>query len=91
MPARNPMQSGSDNTLQWKLEFETQERWENPLMGWASRWAKSFCTSPCRSEGHTTHIPIPILPCPLGGCTTVFATPIFALTGWMAASWWWLA
>jgi NADH dehydrogenase (ubiquinone) Fe-S protein 4 len=35
-PAQHVMQSGSHNTLKWKLEFENQERWENPLMGWAS-------------------------------------------------------
>ena len=37
MPARNAMQSGTNATHSWNLEFETQERWENPLMGWASR------------------------------------------------------
>ena len=37
MPARNAMQSGTNATHQWNLEFETEERWENPLMGWASR------------------------------------------------------
>lgn len=37
VPARNTMQSGTDNIHHWKLEFETKERWENPLMGWASR------------------------------------------------------
>ena len=37
VPARNAMQSGTHKTLEWKLEFENQERWENPLMGWASR------------------------------------------------------
>ena len=30
------MQSGTNNTHNWKLEFETRERWENPLMGWSS-------------------------------------------------------
>lgn len=38
MPARNAMQSGTNATHTWNLEFETQERWENPLMGWASRY-----------------------------------------------------
>ncbi len=37
VPSRHAMQSGSANTNCWKIEFETQERWENPLMGWASR------------------------------------------------------
>ena len=37
MPSRNTMQSGSDNTNHWQVDFDTQERWENPLMGWASR------------------------------------------------------
>lgn len=35
-PARNAMQSGSNNTHHWKMAFETRERWENPLMGWTS-------------------------------------------------------
>ncbi|GFT91038.1 NADH dehydrogenase iron-sulfur protein 4, mitochondrial [Nephila pilipes] len=35
-PAKNPMQSGTFNTRKWKIEFETRERWENPLMGWSS-------------------------------------------------------
>lgn len=30
------MQSGVNNTKKWKMEFDTRERWENPLMGWAS-------------------------------------------------------
>ncbi|XP_061428496.1 NADH dehydrogenase [ubiquinone] iron-sulfur protein 4, mitochondrial-like [Lethenteron reissneri] len=36
VPARNAMQSGTNNTRKWKLEFDTRERWENPLMGWSS-------------------------------------------------------
>ncbi|XP_066568163.1 NADH dehydrogenase [ubiquinone] iron-sulfur protein 4, mitochondrial [Amia ocellicauda] len=36
VPARNAMQSGANNTRKWRLEFDTRERWENPLMGWAS-------------------------------------------------------
>ena len=36
-PARNAMQSGTHATRLWILDFDTQERWENPLMGWASR------------------------------------------------------
>ncbi|KAM4809065.1 NADH dehydrogenase [ubiquinone] iron-sulfur protein 4, mitochondrial [Rhinophrynus dorsalis] len=36
VPARNAMQSGVQNTKKWKMEFDTRERWENPLMGWAS-------------------------------------------------------
>ncbi|KAG8598901.1 hypothetical protein GDO81_002789 [Engystomops pustulosus] len=36
VPARNAMQSGVQNTKKWKLDFDTRERWENPLMGWAS-------------------------------------------------------
>lgn len=34
--ARNAMQSGTHNTKKWKIEWDTKERWENPLMGWAS-------------------------------------------------------
>uniref|UniRef100_H0W2T6 NADH dehydrogenase [ubiquinone] iron-sulfur protein 4, mitochondrial n=1 Tax=Cavia porcellus TaxID=10141 RepID=H0W2T6_CAVPO len=36
VPARNSMQSGVNNTKKWKMEFDTREQWENPLMGWAS-------------------------------------------------------
>ncbi|XP_073478467.1 LOW QUALITY PROTEIN: NADH dehydrogenase [ubiquinone] iron-sulfur protein 4, mitochondrial [Aquarana catesbeiana] len=36
VPARNAMQSGVQNTKKWKIDFDTRERWENPLMGWAS-------------------------------------------------------
>uniref|UniRef100_A0A4Y7NMM6 NADH dehydrogenase [ubiquinone] iron-sulfur protein 4, mitochondrial n=1 Tax=Simocephalus serrulatus TaxID=117539 RepID=A0A4Y7NMM6_9CRUS len=35
-PVKHAMQSGTANTHKWKMEFETRERWENPLMGWAS-------------------------------------------------------
>ena len=35
-PTQNAMQSGSFNTRLWRLEFNTQDRWENPLMGWTS-------------------------------------------------------
>ncbi|EDO31162.1 predicted protein [Nematostella vectensis] len=35
-PARNAMQSGTQSFQSWRLEFDTMERWENPLMGWAS-------------------------------------------------------
>lgn len=38
VPARNAMQSGVKNTQKWKMDFDTRERWENPLMGWASTW-----------------------------------------------------
>ncbi len=37
-PARTAMQSGIKNTQKWKMDFDTRERWENPLMGWASTW-----------------------------------------------------
>lgn len=33
---KNAMQSGTDNTHKWVMEFDTRERWENPLMGWSS-------------------------------------------------------
>jgi NADH dehydrogenase (ubiquinone) Fe-S protein 4 len=34
--APNAMQSGTNNTHQWTMEFDNTERWENPLMGWTS-------------------------------------------------------
>ncbi|XP_067014749.1 NADH dehydrogenase [ubiquinone] iron-sulfur protein 4, mitochondrial [Anabrus simplex] len=36
MPPKNAMQSGTNNTHAWEMEFETRERWENPLIGWTS-------------------------------------------------------
>ncbi|XP_034094393.1 NADH dehydrogenase [ubiquinone] iron-sulfur protein 4, mitochondrial [Gymnodraco acuticeps] len=35
VPAKTAMQSGGHNKT-WKLDFDTRERWENPLMGWSS-------------------------------------------------------
>lgn len=36
VPAKSSMQSGVHGTKKWKMDFDTRERWENPLMGWAS-------------------------------------------------------
>merc|ERR1719309_1042581 len=36
VPTKNAMQSGANNTKKWRMDFDTRERWENPLMGWAS-------------------------------------------------------
>ncbi|XP_058056823.1 NADH dehydrogenase [ubiquinone] iron-sulfur protein 4, mitochondrial [Anopheles bellator] len=36
VPAKNAMQSGTDNIQHWSIEFDNRERWENPLMGWSS-------------------------------------------------------
>eukprot|EP00088_Acartia_fossae_P068292 TRINITY_DN862_c0_g1_i2.p1 TRINITY_DN862_c0_g1~~TRINITY_DN862_c0_g1_i2.p1 ORF type:complete len:191 (+),score=47.99 TRINITY_DN862_c0_g1_i2:35-574(+) len=35
-PAKNAMQSGTAGIKRWKIEWNTQERWENNLMGWSS-------------------------------------------------------
>lgn len=35
-PAKSAMQSGTNNIHFWQIDFETRERWENPLMGWTS-------------------------------------------------------
>ena len=35
-PAKTAMQSGIAETKYWKLSFDTQQRWENELMGWSS-------------------------------------------------------
>lgn len=35
-PAKNAMQSGTAGVRRWKIEFDTRQRWENNLMGWAS-------------------------------------------------------
>jgi NADH dehydrogenase (ubiquinone) Fe-S protein 4 len=36
MPAREATQTAWNNTKLWKIELDNRERWENPLMGWAS-------------------------------------------------------
>ncbi|KAK0146382.1 NADH dehydrogenase [ubiquinone] iron-sulfur protein 4, mitochondrial [Merluccius polli] len=36
VPTKTAMQSGVNGTKKWKIDFDTRERWENPLMGWAS-------------------------------------------------------
>ncbi|XP_058799813.1 NADH dehydrogenase [ubiquinone] iron-sulfur protein 4, mitochondrial [Phymastichus coffea] len=35
-PAKNAMQSGTNNINFWQISFDTRERWENRLMGWCS-------------------------------------------------------
>jgi len=35
-PSKNAMQSATNDTKAWKMEFDNRERWENPLMGWGS-------------------------------------------------------
>ncbi|KAJ1807314.1 ndufs4 NADH dehydrogenase Fe-S protein subunit [Coemansia sp. RSA 2598] len=38
-PANNPMQSGKNANLKWRMDFdglEKGDRWSNPLMGWQS-------------------------------------------------------
>ncbi|KAJ3284946.1 hypothetical protein HDU76_008204, partial [Blyttiomyces sp. JEL0837] len=35
-PANTPTQSGSARPNHWRIDFDVQQRWENPLMGWAS-------------------------------------------------------
>lgn len=35
-PPKNAMQSGTNDTKRWILEFEQRQRWENPNMGWTS-------------------------------------------------------
>lgn len=41
--SRSASQSGKNGTRLWRIDFEILEegnRWENPLMGWASRLDK---------------------------------------------------
>ena len=40
------MQSGSYGTRMWKMEFDTQQRWENPLMGWSSTYVGLLLVNP---------------------------------------------
>ncbi|CAG8521683.1 9948_t:CDS:2 [Funneliformis mosseae] len=46
-PTRTAMQSGEHNTKHWRINFDILEggdRWENPLIGWASRLYASITT-----------------------------------------------
>ncbi|GAA43169.1 NADH dehydrogenase Fe-S protein subunit 4 ndufs4 [Clonorchis sinensis] len=36
IPAQSVTQSGNHDSRLWRLDFDNRERWENPLMGWAS-------------------------------------------------------
>ena len=36
-PCRNSMQSGDNETRYWQIDFDSTEKWENPLMGYVSR------------------------------------------------------
>jgi NADH dehydrogenase (ubiquinone) Fe-S protein 4 len=42
MPARTATQSGWANTGHWRIEFDTKERWENPLIGYQSGYTLFF-------------------------------------------------
>lgn len=35
-PAKNAMQSGTFGTHKWQIQFDTRDRWENPMMGWTA-------------------------------------------------------
>ncbi|TPX35187.1 hypothetical protein SeMB42_g07208 [Synchytrium endobioticum] len=35
-PSRTAMQQGTNKADDWRIEFEVQSRWENPLIGWTS-------------------------------------------------------
>jgi NADH dehydrogenase (ubiquinone) Fe-S protein 4 len=35
-PSKTAMQSGTKQSRSWRLEFDIQSKWENPLMGWTS-------------------------------------------------------
>jgi NADH dehydrogenase (ubiquinone) Fe-S protein 4 len=35
-PAKTAMQSGNRNSKKWRLEYDTQNKGVNPLMGWES-------------------------------------------------------
>ncbi|VUZ41202.1 unnamed protein product [Hymenolepis diminuta] len=36
MPSKSATQSGTYGSNRWRIEVNNQQRWENPLMGWAS-------------------------------------------------------
>ena len=47
-PAKNAMQSGTFGTHKWQIQFDTRDRWENPLMGWTATYVyQSFMCYEC--------------------------------------------
>ena len=37
-PTKNSMQSGTFGTHKWQIQFDTRDRWENPMIGWTSTY-----------------------------------------------------
>lgn len=35
-PPKTPTQNGKHNGQDWKIQFDMQQKWSNPLMGWTS-------------------------------------------------------
>ena len=35
-PGKSAMQTGAAGNMTWRLEFDVQRKWQNPLMGWTS-------------------------------------------------------
>ena len=51
-PSKNAMQSGTFGTHKWQIQFDTRERWENPMMGWTATYVSH---SLCVDERHFDH------------------------------------
>ncbi|KAA3675435.1 NADH dehydrogenase (ubiquinone) Fe-S protein 4 [Paragonimus westermani] len=73
VPAKSVMQSGTNGCRLWQLEFDNRERWENPLMGWASSGDPLSCTTVefetseaavefCQRQGWPCYVDTPNLP-----------------------------
>ncbi|TPP56733.1 NADH dehydrogenase (Ubiquinone) 18 kDa subunit [Fasciola gigantica] len=70
IPAKSATQSGTHGTRLWRVEFDNRERWENPLMGWASSGdplsnmtlqfkAAEDAAEFCRKQGWPYYVEIP--------------------------------
>ena len=45
-PVKSAMQSGTFGTHKWQIQFDTRDRWENPMMGWTATYVcSSLCTT----------------------------------------------
>ena len=75
LPSQSAMQSGSHNMRKWKLDFDTKERWENPLMGWRSSGdalsnthvefkTREAAIAYCETHGWNYEVKEPTLPTP---------------------------
>lgn len=63
IPPKNVMQSGTNNISGWQIEFDTRERWENPLMGWTSTYVINQSNSLFHVYIHIIDVVVTVICC----------------------------